>query len=35
MIAFSILVLFKTLLALIKISIGGVNEGAAAFPFSK
>lgn len=25
----------KTLLSLIKISIGGVNEGAAAIPFSR
>jgi len=31
--SFSFLLFSKTLLALIKISIGGVNEGAAAFHF--
>jgi len=32
--SFSFLLFSKTLLALIKISIGGVNEGAAALKFS-
>jgi hypothetical protein len=35
MTSFSILLLPKTLLAFIKTSIGGVKEGAGAFPFSK